>query len=75
MRYVPNDFKFWGMCEKTAEKYSLSLEYFPDNLKTQEMRNGVVQKIPCLLKYVPDWFVTQEQIDLWDDKLDKWYED
>ena len=80
MRYVPNDFKFQGMCEKTVEKYPWSLEYVPDNLKTQGMCNEVaqkipvVQKIPYLLKYVPDWFVTQQQIKIWHSGLDKWYD-
>ena len=82
LAFVPDQFKTQKMCDKAIEIDPFTLWHVPDNLKTQRMCFRAVEAGLGLLEYVPDWFVTQQQVKIWhddndyyyDDKLNRWYD-
>ena len=70
------------MCIKGVEVDPWQLYYVPDPFRTQEIYDDAMWGDPFSLQFVPDWFVTKEQVKLWhdfddyyyDDKLIKWYD-
>ena len=63
------------VCKKVVEKIPSSLQYVPDHLKTQGMSDDAVRRRLWLLKYVSDWVFTKQQLKIWYDYDDYYYDD
>ena len=71
LRHVPDHFKAQEMCNRLMTCNPSKLWHVSD----QEMCDAAVREEPSSLEYVPDWFVTRQQLKIWDDDDDDYYND
>ena len=66
LKFLPDQCKTQGMCNRAVEKNAWVLEHVSYQYKTQEMCNRAVEKSHWVLRIVPDWFVMLQEM---------WYEE
>ena len=60
--FVPDRYKFAGICGKIVSEDPFILKYCVDRYNTQEMRDKAVDAFLPALKFVPDWFLTKKNL-------------
>ena len=74
LRFVPDRFKTQEMINAAVMKDPCSLGFYPDHFKAQEICNKAVEEGSCALEFVPDWLVTHQQVKIWHDDDDNYYD-